>query len=107
LGWRPTTLLVTIPRRCKARGAACRCGSVACAAAQRGEYQPVPQVIDPRTLNAVFLRETPGADGIDAVSAAVDRAREKGNRDDARVIGGTLYLWTPEGFGADGFGQLS
>ena len=59
---------------------------------------PFRQVIDPRTLHAVFLRETPSADGIAAVTAAVDRAREKGSRDDARVVGRTLYLWTPGGF---------
>ena len=59
---------------------------------------PFRQVIDPRTLHAVFLRETPGAQGISAVSAAVERARAKGSRDDARVIGRTLYLWTPDGF---------
>jgi len=59
---------------------------------------PFGQVVDPRTLHAVFFREPPGADGIDAVAAAVGRARVKGSRDDARVIGRTLYLWTPEGF---------
>jgi uncharacterized protein (DUF1697 family) len=59
---------------------------------------PFRQVVDPRTLHGVFFREAPSSDGIDAVAAAVGRARVKGSRDDARVIGRTLYLWTPEGF---------
>jgi uncharacterized protein (DUF1697 family) len=59
---------------------------------------PFPQVVNPRTLHAVFLREAPGADGIGAVAAAVERARAKGSRDEARVIGRALYLWTPDGF---------
>jgi uncharacterized protein (DUF1697 family) len=59
---------------------------------------PYPQVVDPKTLHAVFLRDSPSAEGIDAVAAAVERAREKGSRDEAGVIGRTLYLWTPDGF---------
>jgi uncharacterized protein (DUF1697 family) len=59
---------------------------------------PFRQAADPRTLHAVFFGEAPSADGIDAVAAAVGRAREQGSRDDARVIGRALYLWTPEGF---------
>ena len=54
---------------------------------------------DHRLLHAVFLREPPGANGVASVEAAVERARSKQSRDDARVIGRTLYLWTPDGFG--------
>ena len=61
---------------------------------------PFPQVADPRTLHAVFLRATPRAEEINAVAAAVERARAKGSRDEARVIGRALYLWTPDGFAA-------
>ena len=53
---------------------------------------------DHRRLHAVFLREAPGPDGVASVEAAVERARSKESRDDARVIGRTLYLWTPDGF---------
>jgi uncharacterized protein (DUF1697 family) len=53
---------------------------------------------DHTLLHAVFLREAPGPDGVASVDAAVGRARGKGSRDDARVIGRTLYLWTPDGF---------
>ena len=53
---------------------------------------------DHRLLHAVFLRESPGPNGVASVKAAVERARSKESRDDARVIGRTLYLWTPDGF---------
>ena len=53
---------------------------------------------DHRLLHAVFLSEAPGPDGVASVEAAVERARSKESRDDARVIGRTLYLWTPDGF---------
>jgi uncharacterized protein (DUF1697 family) len=53
---------------------------------------------DHRLLHAVLLSEAPGPDGVASVEAAVERARSKESRDDARVIGRTLYLWTPDGF---------
>jgi len=53
---------------------------------------------DHRLLHAVFLREAPRPNGVASVAAAVERARRKESRDDARVIGRTLYLWTPDGF---------
>jgi len=53
---------------------------------------------DHKLLHAVFLREAPGPEGVASVEAAVERARSKESRDDARVIGRTLYLWTPDGF---------
>ncbi len=59
---------------------------------------PFPQEEDHRLLHAVFLRDTPGPDALASVEAAVKRARGKDSRDDARVIGRTLYLWTPDGF---------
>jgi uncharacterized protein (DUF1697 family) len=59
---------------------------------------PFPDEDDPRRLHAVFLREAPDSLGIASVTAAVDRARGKASRDDARVVGRTLYLWTPDGF---------
>jgi len=53
---------------------------------------------DHRLLHAVFLPESPGPNGVASVEAAVERARSKESRDDAHVIGRTLYLWTPDGF---------
>ncbi|HEU0194175.1 MAG TPA: DUF1697 domain-containing protein [Gaiellales bacterium] len=59
---------------------------------------PYPDVSDHRLLHAVFLPEPPDQAGLASVAAAVERAREKGSRDDARVVGRVLYLSTPDGF---------
>jgi uncharacterized protein (DUF1697 family) len=59
---------------------------------------PFPDEVDPRRLHAVFLRDPPNTEGIASVAAAVDRAHTKASRDDARVVGRTLFLWTPDGF---------
>jgi uncharacterized protein (DUF1697 family) len=54
---------------------------------------------NPKCLHAVFRRDEVGTDGIAAVAAAVQRARNSGSRDDATIIGRTLFLHTPDGFG--------
>ncbi len=59
---------------------------------------PFPSEDDPRRLHAVFLREAPDLKEIASVTSAVTRARTRASRDDARVVGRTLYLWTPDGF---------
>jgi uncharacterized protein (DUF1697 family) len=59
---------------------------------------PFEDVSDHRLLHAVFLQEPPGQAGLASVAAAVERARAKGSRDDARVIGRVLYLSTPDGY---------
>ena len=59
---------------------------------------PYSHETDHRRLHAVFLREVPKSAGLAAVEAAVERARAKGSRDHARLLGSTLYLWTPDGF---------
>jgi uncharacterized protein (DUF1697 family) len=59
---------------------------------------PFPEVADHRLLHAVFLPESPDPAGVESVAAAVDRARTKGGRDDARIVGRVLYLSTPDGF---------
>jgi uncharacterized protein (DUF1697 family) len=59
---------------------------------------PFPSEDDPRRLHAVFLREAPDLQEFASVTSAVNRARMKASRDDARVVGRALYLWTPDGF---------
>jgi uncharacterized protein (DUF1697 family) len=54
---------------------------------------------NPKCLHAVFRRDEVGADGVAAVAAAVQRARDTGSRDDATIVGRTLFLHTPDGFG--------
>lgn len=60
---------------------------------------PFPKERDPRALHAVFCRNPTGPDQAAAVAAAVERARAKGSRDDARALGRVVYLRTPDGLG--------
>ena len=60
---------------------------------------PFPDEDDPTHLHVVFQQDG-AADGADAaVAAAVERAAQKGSRDEARVVDGVLYLRTPAGLG--------
>jgi uncharacterized protein (DUF1697 family) len=54
---------------------------------------------NPRYVHAVFRRDSVDKAGKAAVTAAVQRARQKGSRDDAAVVGSTLFLHTPDGLG--------
>jgi uncharacterized protein (DUF1697 family) len=47
----------------------------------------------------VFRREEMSPEGIAAVAAAQQRAQAKGGRDEAVVVGRTLFLRTPDGLG--------
>jgi len=59
---------------------------------------PYPDQTDPRLLHAVFLPEMP-APGLAAWVAAAERqVQQKGSRDQARVLGRTVYLHTPDGY---------
>jgi uncharacterized protein (DUF1697 family) len=60
---------------------------------------PYPPDTDPRRLHAVFRRAVMTAAQVAAVAQAQQRAAAKGSRDEATVIGATLYLNTPEGIG--------
>lgn len=60
---------------------------------------PFPEETNPKCLHVVFRREAMGPDGIAAIAAAQQRARDKGSRDEAVVVGRTLFLRTPEGLG--------
>ncbi|MGH4026805.1 MAG: DUF1697 domain-containing protein [Pseudonocardiaceae bacterium] len=60
---------------------------------------PYPGETNPQCLHAVFRSQDMGADEVAAVAAAVQRAGEKGSRDEAEVVGRTLYLRTPDGLG--------
>jgi len=69
---------------------------------------PYPQETDPRRLHAVFRREDMSPDEIAAVAAAQQRASSKGSRDEATVVGRTLFLRTPDGLGRSELaGQLA
>nr|MDQ3990188.1 hypothetical protein [Actinomycetota bacterium] len=60
---------------------------------------PFPDEANPKCLHAVFRSEDMGPGEVAAVAAALHRAREKGSRDEAQVVGRTLFLHTPDGLG--------
>jgi uncharacterized protein (DUF1697 family) len=60
---------------------------------------PYPNEPDPKRVHAIFLtgEATPEAEA--HLAEATARAQAKGGRDEGRIIGRTLYLHTPDGFG--------
>jgi uncharacterized protein (DUF1697 family) len=60
---------------------------------------PYPEETDPKRLHVVFHREPIPAATVAAVREAEQLARTKGSRDEATVIGSSLYLHTPDGLG--------
>lgn len=60
---------------------------------------PFPGERNPRHLHAIVGQQPVGPDGIAAVAAAQRRARVKASADEAVVVGRTVFLHTPEGFG--------
>ncbi len=60
---------------------------------------PFPAESNPKCLHAVFLREEMSAGAIAAIADAEQKARAKGSPDEAVVVGRTLFLRTPDGFG--------
>ena len=59
---------------------------------------PYPGEADPRRLHAVFLPGVPGPGLAAWVAGAERQVRAKGSRDEARVLGRTVYLHTPDGY---------
>jgi uncharacterized protein (DUF1697 family) len=60
---------------------------------------PYPDEPNPKAVHALFLPAAPGPDAAAGVAAAEQRAAAKGSRDTATLVGRTLYLHTPDGFG--------
>lgn len=60
---------------------------------------PFPDATNDKYLHAVFRDAKPSAADLARITEAVDRVRAKGSRDDAVVVGRTLFLHTPDGFG--------
>ena len=60
---------------------------------------PFPGEANPRQLHALFWNGPLGPAELAAVAAAQRQAREAGARDEAEVVGTTLYLHTPDGYG--------
>ncbi len=60
---------------------------------------PFPDEPDPRRVHAVVLSEPPAPDLVAKLDAAVAQSDGKGRRDAVTVIGRTLYLHVPDGYG--------
>jgi len=60
---------------------------------------PFPDAPNPRLVHAVFRNDDHSKSGLAAIAAAVATARASGSRDEAVVVGRTLFLHTPDGFG--------
>ena len=54
---------------------------------------------NPRYVHAMFFPDEPGQEVRESVAAAERQAAEKGGRDEATVVGRTLFLHTPDGYG--------
>ena len=60
---------------------------------------PFPAEPDHRRVHAVVLSEPPGPELTARLDAALAQSAAKGFRDEIKVVGRTLYLHTPEGYG--------
>ncbi|MBO0823600.1 MAG: DUF1697 domain-containing protein [Actinobacteria bacterium] len=60
---------------------------------------PFPNETNDRCVHAVLRTGPMDSRALTAVAEAVRKARERGSRDNAIVVGQTLYLHTPDGFG--------
>jgi uncharacterized protein (DUF1697 family) len=54
---------------------------------------------NPRAVHAIFLSGQPGPELADQVATAQQQVAQKGSRDTAEVIGRTIFLHTPDGYG--------
>ena len=59
-------------------------------------YLPEP---NPKLVHAMFFPAEAGQQVRDSVAAAEQQAASKGSRDEATVVGRTLFLHTPDGYG--------
>ena len=59
---------------------------------------PFPEETDPRRLHAVFLPDEPGPGLAAWIANAQQQVRASGCRDQARLLGRTVYLHTPDGY---------
>jgi uncharacterized protein (DUF1697 family) len=60
---------------------------------------PFPDEADPRHLHAIVRGAKVTAKEAAVIADAERRARDKGGRDQAKVVGRTVYLRTPDGLG--------
>ena len=66
---------------------------------------PYPDEPNPKYLHVVFLGGEPDQALRDRLKAASDAAAAKGTRDSVTILGRTLYLHTPDGYGTSELSQ--
>jgi uncharacterized protein (DUF1697 family) len=66
--------------------------------AQAVRDNPYASEPNPKCVHAVFFAEPPPALAA-ALGAAAEREAERGGRDSAQMVGRTLFVHTPDGFG--------
>jgi uncharacterized protein (DUF1697 family) len=67
--------------------------------AQVARDNPYSDEPNPKCVHAVFLSGEPGAEVADRVATAQHQVIQQGSRDTAQVIGRTIFLHTPDGYG--------
>jgi uncharacterized protein (DUF1697 family) len=67
--------------------------------AQVTRDNPYPDEPNPRCVHAVFLSHDPEPELAGRVATAQRQVAEQGSRDTAQVIGRTIFLHTPDGYG--------
>ncbi len=67
--------------------------------AQVARDNPYAAEPNPKAVHAVFLSGEPGAGVAERVAAAQQFAVHQGSRDTAQLIGRTIFLHTPDGYG--------
>lgn len=60
---------------------------------------PYPLEPNPKSVHAVFLPGQPGPEVADGLAQAQRQAAQKGSPDTAQLVGRTIYLHTPDGYG--------
>jgi uncharacterized protein (DUF1697 family) len=63
------------------------------------DANPYADEPNPKWVHGVFLLNDPDQAAYQRVAEAVQAAGERGSRDEATIVGRTLYLHTPDGFG--------
>jgi uncharacterized protein (DUF1697 family) len=81
-------------------GVECRVVVLTCAELARAVADnPYPDEPDSKRVHAIFLTGASGPEAEARLAQVRERLGEKVGRDEARIVGRTLYLHTPDGFG--------
>src|SRR5215475_8893027 len=63
------------------------------------DANPYPDEPNPKWVHGVFLPSDPDDAAHERLADAMEAASQRGSKDEAAIVGRTLYLHTPDGFG--------